>query len=113
VWDAVYLFASALESQHAAGVAYGGSDLRDRLTAVSRAPGLILHAGQWRDIIGTLRRGNDVDYDGASGPCDLDANGEAIGPYEVWRVATDPATTYKFDQALFLDAKQIQHLQAQ
>jgi ABC-type branched-subunit amino acid transport system substrate-binding protein len=113
VWDAVYLFASALESQHADGVPYGGSDLRDRITAVSRAPGLILHAGQWRDIIGTLRRGNDVDYDGASGPCDLDTNGEAIGPYEVWQVATDPSTTYKFDQALFLDAKQIAHLQAQ
>lgn len=109
VWDSVYLFATALVAQDVAGEAFGGEGLRDQLTKVSKGPGLILHAGQWRDIVGTLRRGNDVDYDGASGPLDLDATGEALGPYEVWRIAPD-AASYKFEQQLYIDAAQLAEL---
>jgi branched-chain amino acid transport system substrate-binding protein len=110
VWDAVYLFASALVAQDAAGEPFGGAGLRDRLQQVSKGPGLILHAGQWRDIIGTLRRGYDIDYDGASGPVDFDADGETIGPYEVWEIASDQGQ-YTYHQMLFLDAKQLIRLQ--
>lgn len=109
VWDAVYLFAAALAAQDAAGESFGGQALRDRLTQVSRGPGLIFHAGQWRDIVGTLRGGDDIDYDGASGPVDFDAVGEAIGPYEVWKIAPS-ADTFVFEQQLYIDAKQIVQL---
>jgi ABC-type branched-subunit amino acid transport system substrate-binding protein len=109
LWDSVFLFASALAAQDAAGEPFGGARLRDRMTQVSKGPGLILHAGQWRDIIGTLQRGNDIDYDGASGPFDLDAAGEPIGPYEVWQIVPS-ADSYEFEQTLFIDAKQIAQL---
>jgi ABC-type branched-subunit amino acid transport system substrate-binding protein len=106
LWDSVFLFAAALAAQEAAAEPFGGSRLRDRLTQVSKGPGLILHAGQWRDIIGTLLRGNDIDYDGASGPFDLDPSGEPIGPYEVWKIVPDD-DEYVFEQAIYIDAKTI------
>ena len=109
IWDSVFLFASALVAQDAAHEPFGGAGLRDRMTQVSREPGLILHAGQWRDMIGTLERGNDIDYDGASGPFDFDSAGEPIGPYQVWTIVPS-ADALVFDQALFIDARQIAKL---
>jgi hypothetical protein len=111
IWDSVFLFAAALVAQDAAEEPLGGEGLRDRMTQVSRAPGLILHAGQWRDMIGTLTRGNDIDYDGASGPFDFDSAGEPIGPYQVWKIVPSGGAL-AFDQALFIDARQIAQLRA-
>jgi ABC-type branched-subunit amino acid transport system substrate-binding protein len=112
LWDSVFLFAAALAAQDAAGEPFGGAGLRDRLTQLSRGRGLILHAGQWRDISGTLLRGNEIDFDGASGPFDLDSAGEPIGPYEVWRIVPT-SDSYEFEQRLYIDAKKIASLRAE
>lgn len=109
VWDGVYLIAAALVAQDAAGEEFGGAGLRDALTTVSREPGIILHAGQWRDMLATLNGGNDIDYDGASGPNDFDELGEAVGPYEVWRIA-EGSSGFSFEQLLFLEAREIEQL---
>jgi ABC-type branched-subunit amino acid transport system substrate-binding protein len=111
LWDSVFLFAAALTAQEAAGEPFGGQGLRDRLSQMSKGPGLIFHAGQWRDITGTLSRGNDIDFDGASGPFDLDSAGEPIGPYEVWRIVPT-SDAFEFAQAVYIDAKKIGSLRA-
>jgi neutral amino acid transport system substrate-binding protein len=36
-----------------------------------------------------IKSGADVDYQGASGDVDLDANGDVIAPYDVWKVGND------------------------
>lgn len=109
VWDAVHLFAAGLVVQSAAGEEFGGAGLRDAIFDVSKGPGVIVHAGQWRDIVSTLSRGNAIDYDGAAGPNDLDANGEAVGPYEVWQIV-DSGSGFEFEQLLFLEASEVQAL---
>ncbi len=109
VWDATYLIAAGLLVQDAAGEEFGGTGLRDAITDVSHGPGVVLHAGQWRDITTTVNSGNDIDYDGAAGPNDFDVNGEAVGPYEVWRVI-DNGGTLEFEQVLFLEAGDVEDL---
>lgn len=106
VWDAFHVLAAALVQQKRKypGDELGGQHLRDSITTISR-DGQTFHSGQWRDLVIALRAGNDVDYDGAAGPNDLDVNGQAVGPYEVWCISADGTT---FNQKLFLDAADIQ-----
>jgi ABC-type branched-subunit amino acid transport system substrate-binding protein len=108
VWDGFHVIAAAAvqQSRKFSGEELGGEHLRDALTEVSRG-GQTFHAGQWRDIISAIRSGNDVDYDGASGPADFDVVGQTVGPYEIWCLSQDGA---KFDRDLYLEAKDIQAL---
>lgn len=110
VWDAVYLIAAGLAVQAGdqAGV-YGGPGLRDAIAEVSRGPGQIFHAGQWPNLVGAILSGSEVDYDGAAGPNDFDQDGEARGPYEVWRII-DGGAGYEFEQELFLEASDVEDL---
>jgi hypothetical protein len=71
---------------------------------VSRA-GHIYNAGQGADLVAAIDSGGDVDYDGASGPCDFDPNGEAIGPYEVWQLHADNLGHRSFERTVFLEAQ--------
>jgi branched-chain amino acid transport system substrate-binding protein len=111
VWDGVHLLAAALayQSVHGDGT-FGGEGLRDALLQISRGPGAIVHAGQWRDMMATIRAGGNIDYDGAAGPNDFDEWGEAIGPYEVWKIVEDGSGGLTFEQELFLEAHEIEAL---
>jgi ABC-type branched-subunit amino acid transport system substrate-binding protein len=111
VWDAVYLLAAAIayQDEHFPGQPIGGPALRDAINTVSKGPGQIFHAGQWADMMSAIARGDDVDYDGAAGPVDFDDDGEAIGPYEVWRI-TENAGTREFEQLEYLDAQDLMNL---
>lgn len=83
-YDAVVLTAFALEQ--------GGVESREAVKANLRA----VSAGGERFVSGdagigaglaAIRAGRNVDYDGASGPVDLDARGDVTsGSYEVWKV---------------------------
>ncbi len=81
-YDAVYLAALAME---AAGTAEGTA-VRDNLVAVSRV-GTPFGPTQYSEAVTALREGQDIDYQGASGPVDLDANGDVVAPYHLWRVS--------------------------
>ncbi len=105
VWDAVFLISAGMVQQ---GFQFpdepvGGEHLRDAITSVSEA-GQIYNAGQWADLVAAITSGADVDYDGASGPCDFD-KGEAIGPYEVWQVTEDATQHRSFERKVFLEAQ--------
>lgn len=111
VWDAVYLQAAAIAKQSADGDdVLGGPALRDDLTLVSAGPGQIFHAGEWRNLIGALRAGSEIDYDGASGPNDFKEYGEAVGPYEVWQIVEDGTGGYTFTQILYIPADELEGL---
>lgn len=36
-----------------------------------------------------VKKGEDIDYQGASGNVDIDENGDVIGSYDVWTVKDD------------------------
>lgn len=80
-YDAAYLAALAMA---AAGKAEGAA-IRDQLIAVS-AGGTTYAAKDFRAAADAAAKGADIDYAGASGPVDMDANGDVITNYDTWRV---------------------------
>src|SRR5437660_11857079 len=81
-YDAVYLI--ALAAQKAGSV--NGTAIRDQLRTVSMAPGTVIKPGQWASALTALSGGGDVNWEGAAGSEDFDANGDVRGSYEVWGV---------------------------
>ncbi|HYY48580.1 MAG TPA: ABC transporter substrate-binding protein, partial [Thermoplasmata archaeon] len=81
-YDAVYLI--ALAAQKAGSV--NGTAIRDQLRTVSMAPGTVIKPGQWSQALAALSGGGDVNWEGAAGSEDFDANGDVRGSYEVWGV---------------------------
>src|SRR5437773_11216202 len=49
-------------------------------------PGTVIKPGQWAAALTALSGGGDVNWEGAAGSEDFDANGDVRGPYEVWGV---------------------------
>ena len=83
-YDAMALIALAVEA--------AGSDdsvaIRDALRGVAGPPGVEIGPGQAELARGLqlLRDGQEINYQGASGPVDLDENGDVLGAMEVWRI---------------------------
>ncbi|MDQ3695966.1 MAG: ABC transporter substrate-binding protein [Chloroflexota bacterium] len=85
VYDAVFLIAAAAQ---AAG-ANDAASILGELQAVASAPGTVFTGGVegWQAATAALAAGEDVDYEGASGPVDLDENGDVVlGAIRVWSV---------------------------
>jgi ABC-type branched-subunit amino acid transport system substrate-binding protein len=78
-YDAVYLIAAAME---AAGQPTG---FAAKLGSVSSG-GMKFGPGQWKELAAAIKAGADVDYQGASGNVDLDASGDVVAPYDIWKV---------------------------
>jgi branched-chain amino acid transport system substrate-binding protein len=80
-FDAVILLALA---SLAAG-STDGADIAEALPAVSGPPGTKYTFEQLSDAITALQNGEDIDYEGASGPIDLDENGDpSAANYSTW-----------------------------
>ncbi|MCY4086298.1 MAG: ABC transporter substrate-binding protein [Actinomycetia bacterium] len=63
--------------------------IRDQLRAVANPPGVVVGPGAAgvKRALRLIAEGVDVNYEGASGPVDLDANGDVLAGFiEVWRV---------------------------
>jgi ABC-type branched-subunit amino acid transport system substrate-binding protein len=88
VYDAVYLLAGAIE----AGGKSDGPTIKGALVSVSRgkqAGAKTFGPGKWADLSAAITAGTDVNYEGASGNVDMDANGDVVAPYDLWKVAAD------------------------
>jgi neutral amino acid transport system substrate-binding protein len=82
-WDAAALLVlSAQAAQENTGVG-----ISNKIREVSNEPGT-----EVTDVcegLKLLREGQDINYQGASGNVDVDANGDVVGVYDVWDVAAD------------------------
>ncbi len=62
-----------------------GQDMADQVQAISAPPGDAFTWEQLPDAIEALQNGDDIDYQGASGPVDMDENGDATsGVYDIY-----------------------------
>lgn len=78
-----YALVTALAIEHAGRLLDGnlpnGVQIRDSLRSVMNAPGLKVGPTQLATALQYVRDGVDIDYDGAYGDTDWDANGDVIG----------------------------------
>src|SRR5438128_2164857 len=81
-YDAVYLI--ALAAQKAGSV--DGTAIKANLPVVSKGSGTVITPGNWTRALTTIASGGSVNWEGAAGSEDFDANGDVRGPYEVWGV---------------------------
>jgi branched-chain amino acid transport system substrate-binding protein len=90
--DAIYLIALAAEQA-------GSTDstaIRDALREVASAPGTAVGPGKegWQSAVASIGSGEDINYEGAAGPVDLDQNGDiSRGTIIVWQVKGEAIET--------------------
>jgi branched-chain amino acid transport system substrate-binding protein len=66
------------------------ADLKEEMQAVSGPPGTGYTLEQLPDAITALANGDEIDYQGASGPIDWDENGDpTAATYELWQFEDD------------------------
>ncbi len=82
-WDATVLLMLAAE----AAKANTGEGIQSKIRDVANAPGTAVTDPC--KALELLKKGEDIDYQGASGNVDIDANGDVIGSYDVWTVKDD------------------------
>ncbi len=90
-YDATYLLALALSQQAVQfpGEPLGGPHLRDALFLIAGGDGVpatTIVPADYAAGVAALAAGMRIDYDGASGPCNFDPDGQAVGPIEVWQI---------------------------
>jgi ABC-type branched-subunit amino acid transport system substrate-binding protein len=81
-YDATYLAALAM----AAAGSSDGPAVQARLRDVANPGGLVVGPQQWAQAHAALVAGMDVNYEGASGSVDINANGDVPGDYGIWQV---------------------------
>jgi neutral amino acid transport system substrate-binding protein len=84
-WDAAALLVLAAE----ASKQNTGAGIKSKLKDVANAPG-----EEVSDVCAALKlvkEGKDINYQGASGSVDIDANGDVIGSYDIWTIKDDGA----------------------
>jgi hypothetical protein len=83
-YDAAILACLAMQR---AGTTTDTKKIRDALFEVSRPPGRAFSPAKLADALIALRDGQDIDYDGASGPVDFDDFGEVLADFVVFKVS--------------------------
>lgn len=81
-YDAAFLLALAIE--HANG---DRAKIAASLRAVATAPGEPILPGEWAKAKKLIAAGKDIDYRGAAGDHEFDANGDVPGAYALFRSA--------------------------
>jgi ABC-type branched-subunit amino acid transport system substrate-binding protein len=82
-FDAAVLIAFAIQK---AGTVDDRVKIRDALKDVSRPTGRPISPSQISDALVELRNGGDIDYKGASGPVDMQDNGNVNGGFIIWEM---------------------------
>ena len=82
-WDATVLLMLAAE----AAKSNTGEGIKSKLREVANPPGV--EVTDPCQALALIRQGKDINYQGASGNVDIDANGDVVGSYDVWTVEPD------------------------
>jgi len=100
MYDAMLVIGLAIKAAQVGGVKEINSmAIRDHLRQVANPPGEVVGAGGTglKKAFQLLEEKKKVNYEGASGSCDFDENGDVITPIEVWRFAGGKITTVRLE----------------
>jgi ABC-type branched-subunit amino acid transport system substrate-binding protein len=99
-YDGAYLI--ALAAQKAGAV--DGASIKRELKNVGSPPGTVIKPGEWAKAVAEIAAGRDIDWEGAAGSENFDANGDVTGPYEIWGANS----TFQLVQLAFIPESIIQ-----
>jgi branched-chain amino acid transport system substrate-binding protein len=100
MYDAVVVIGLAIKAAQVDGAReINGTAIRDRLRKVANPPGETAGAGpsELQKAFQLLDEKKKINYEGASGSCDFDENGDVVTPIEVWRFAEGKITTVRLE----------------
>lgn len=64
-----------------------GAAVKDAVADITRPPGT--QVSNVKDALDLIRRGEDIDYEGASSNVNMDDVGDVLSDYEVWQISED------------------------
>jgi len=82
-WDAAAILALAAEAAKSSD----GAAIQAQVNEVANAPGQPV--SDVCEALELVRAGTDIDYQGASGTIDFNAEGDVVGRYDVWTIGPD------------------------
>ncbi|MEN8781122.1 MAG: ABC transporter substrate-binding protein [Desulfobacterales bacterium] len=96
-YDATALIGLAAVAAEAKGLEPTSKNIRDHLREVANPPGAFIGPGEFEKAFAELKAGKPINYEGASGSVDFDANGDVLAPIEIWRFANGKIVTYRME----------------
>jgi branched-chain amino acid transport system substrate-binding protein len=60
-------------------------NIRDHLRFVANPPGTVIMPGEFKKAFDIIRKGGDINYEGAAGSVDFDENGDVVTPIEIFK----------------------------
>ena len=96
-YDATALIGLAAYAAKAKGLPLTSQNIRDRLREVADPPGTFIGPGEFNAAFKLIDQGLPVNYEGASGSVDFDANGDVTAPIEVWRFKGGKIVTFRME----------------
>ena len=88
-FDAAVLLALAIELADSAD----GPAIKAALRQVANPPGTQVGPGDIARALELIRSGQDIDYEGAAGSQDFDAQGDVLNTIEIWRISGGSITS--------------------
>ncbi|MDZ7599653.1 MAG: ABC transporter substrate-binding protein [Desulfobacterales bacterium] len=96
-YDATAVIGLAAYAAKAKGLEPTSQNIRDHLRGVANPPGSFIGPGEFEKAFAQLEAGKAINYEGASGPVDFDANGDVLAPIEIWRFHEGKIVTYRME----------------
>lgn len=99
-YDGVAVVGLAAYACKAKGIPITSKNIRDQLRFVSNPPGEIIRPGEFKKAFELLDKGKDINYEGASGSVDFDANGDVVTPIEIWQYKSGDMITVRIEHQI-------------
>jgi len=84
-YDATAVIGLAAYAAKVNNMPINSKNIRDNLRKISNPPGEVVNCGEFKKAFDLLKEGKEINYEGAAGSVDFDANGDVITPIEVWK----------------------------
>ena len=72
-------------------------NIRDQLRYVANPPGEVIKPGEFKKAFELLRKGVDINYEGAAGSVDFDENGDVMTHIEIWKYSGGKIVTVRLE----------------
>ncbi|MBW2091349.1 MAG: ABC transporter substrate-binding protein [Deltaproteobacteria bacterium] len=96
-YDGMTIIGLAAYAAKVKGLPLTSRNIRDHMRYVANPPGKIILAGEFSKAFDLLKKGQDINYEGAAGAVDFDVNGDVVTPIEIWKFSQGKIVTVRME----------------